>query len=63
MEGFCEHGSECSSFIKCWEVEWLHNCRLLKQDSAPRVSMANVRRNVGLFNNAFLNVRFLCGRN
>jgi hypothetical protein len=26
VEGFCEHGIEPSSSIKCWEVvEWLHN--------------------------------------
>jgi hypothetical protein len=36
VEGSCEHGDEPSGSIKCWEVlEWLHNWRLLKKDSAP----------------------------
>jgi hypothetical protein len=36
VEGSCEHGTEPSGSIKCWEViEWLHNWRLLKMGSAP----------------------------
>jgi hypothetical protein len=36
VNGSCEHGNEPSSSIKYWEVlELLHNCRLLKKDSAP----------------------------
>jgi hypothetical protein len=39
VDGSCEHGNEPSGFIKCWEVlEQLHNWRLLKEGSAPRVS-------------------------
>jgi hypothetical protein len=37
--GSCEHGNEPSGSINCWEVlDWLHNWRLLKEGSAPRVS-------------------------
>jgi hypothetical protein len=40
VEGFSEHGIEPSGSIEFWEVlEWLHNWRLLKEGSAPRVSM------------------------
>jgi hypothetical protein len=40
VEGSCEHGDESSGSIKCCEVlEWLHNWRLLKKGSAPRVSV------------------------
>jgi hypothetical protein len=40
VEGSCEHGNEPSGSIKCWEIlEWLHNWRLLKKGSAPRVSL------------------------
>jgi hypothetical protein len=36
LEGSCEHGIELSGSIKCCEVlEWQHNWRLLKKDSAP----------------------------
>jgi hypothetical protein len=39
VEGSCEHGTEPSGSIKCWEVlEWLHNWRILKKGSALRVS-------------------------
>jgi hypothetical protein len=39
VEGSCEHGNEPSGSIKCWEVlECMHNWRLLKKGSAPRVS-------------------------
>jgi hypothetical protein len=37
--GSCEHGSEPTGSIKCWEVlEWLHNWQLLKKGSSPWVS-------------------------
>jgi hypothetical protein len=36
VKGSCEHGTEPSGSIKCWEVlEWPHNWRLLKEGSAP----------------------------
>jgi hypothetical protein len=36
VEDSCEHGTELSGSIKCWEVlEWLHIWRLLKNASAP----------------------------
>jgi hypothetical protein len=36
VEGSCEHPSEPSGFVKCWEVlEEFHNERLLKKGSAP----------------------------
>jgi hypothetical protein len=36
VEGSCEHFTEPSGSIKCWEVlEGLHNWRLLKKGSAP----------------------------
>jgi hypothetical protein len=39
VEGSCEHSFEPSGSIKHWEVlVWLHNWRLLKKGSAPRVS-------------------------
>jgi hypothetical protein len=39
MEDSCERGNEPSDSIKRSEVlEWLHNWRLLKKGSAPRVS-------------------------
>jgi hypothetical protein len=35
VDGSCEHGSEPSGSIKCWEIlEWLSDCWFLK-DSAP----------------------------
>jgi hypothetical protein len=37
VEGSCEHGNEPSGSIKCWEV-LEQNWRLLKKDSALRVS-------------------------
>jgi hypothetical protein len=39
VEGSCEYDNEPSASIKCWEfLEWLHNWRILKKASAPRVS-------------------------
>jgi hypothetical protein len=32
----CEHGTELSGSIKCWEVlDWLRNWRLLRKGSVP----------------------------
>jgi hypothetical protein len=36
VEGSCEHDTESSGSIKCWEIlELLGDRRLLKKDSAP----------------------------
>jgi hypothetical protein len=36
MEGSCEHGNEPSGSMKYWAfLEWVSNCWLLKEDSAP----------------------------
>jgi hypothetical protein len=37
VKGSCELSNVPSGFIKCWEfLEWLSNCWLLKEDTAPR---------------------------
>jgi hypothetical protein len=39
VQGSYKHGNEYSGSIICWKVlEFLHNWRLLRKDSAPRVS-------------------------
>jgi hypothetical protein len=47
--GSCQHGNECSGFIKCWEIlDYLSDCWLLENVSAPWSSLMFASTGIGV---------------